>query len=113
MRLPYLAFTVLGIVLLADLVLTVPSLSEPVATHFNGAGSPNGWMSRRGYAILMAALGIVMGALIIFYRGEYARWATQRAPGTAGGEVVFRAAFLALGLGMNAGSLAVLLSLRL
>ena len=64
MRLPYLAFTVLGIVLLADLVLTVPSLSEPVATHFNGAGSPNGWMSRRGYAILMAALGIGLPALI-------------------------------------------------
>lgn len=51
MRLPYLAFTLLGIVLLADLALTVPALPEPVATHFDGAGNPNGWMSRRGYAV--------------------------------------------------------------
>ena len=63
--------------------------------------------------VIMAALGIVMGALIIFYRGDYARWAMQRTPGAAGGEVAFRAVFLALGLGMNAGSLAVLLSLRM
>jgi uncharacterized membrane protein len=65
MRLPYLAFTLLGIVLLVDLALTVPSLSEPVATHFDGAGNPNGWMSRRGYALFMAAFGIGLPALIV------------------------------------------------
>lgn len=63
--------------------------------------------------VIMAALGIVIGALIIFYRGEYARWATERAPRGMGGEVAFRALFLAFGLGMNAGSLAVLLNLRI
>jgi hypothetical protein len=63
--------------------------------------------------VIMAALGIVMGALIIFYRGEYARWATRSAPGGVGGELIYRVVFLMLGLGMNAGSLAVLLSTRL
>ncbi len=64
-RLPYLAFTLLGMLLLIDLALTVPSLSEPVATHFDGAGHPNGWMSRSGYALFMAALGIGLPALIV------------------------------------------------
>jgi uncharacterized membrane protein len=65
MRLPYVALTLLGIVLLADLALTLPSLAEPVATHFDGAGNPNGWMSRRGYAIFMVALGIGLPAFIV------------------------------------------------
>lgn len=53
-RLPFHAFTLLGVVLLVDLALTVPSLAEPVATHFDGTGKPNGWMTQTGYAIFMA-----------------------------------------------------------
>jgi len=65
MRLPYTVFALLGIVLLADLALTTPSLMEPVATHFDGAGHANGWMSRRGYAIFMAAFGIGLPLLVL------------------------------------------------
>jgi len=78
MRLPYLVFALLGIVLLIDLALTVPSLSEPVATHFDGAGHPNGWMSRRGYAIFMAAFGIGLPALILALVRLAPRWFPNR-----------------------------------
>lgn len=78
MRLPYLAFTLLGIVLLVDLALTLPSLSEPVATHFDGAGNPNGWMSRSGYAVFMVALGIVLPALIVALIRVAPRWFPHR-----------------------------------
>ena len=77
-RLPYLAFTLLGIILLVDLALTVPSLSEPVATHFDGAGNPNGWMSRRVYAIFMAAFGIGLPALIVALIRFAPRWFPNR-----------------------------------
>lgn len=65
MRLPYIVFLLLGIVLLVDLGLTTLSLAEPVATHFDGAGHPNGWMTRSTYAIFMAAFGIGLPLLIM------------------------------------------------
>lgn len=64
-RLPFYVFALLGGVLLADLALTVPSLAEPIATHFDGAGRPNGWITRGGYAIFMASFGIGLPLLIL------------------------------------------------
>ncbi|MDH3287833.1 MAG: DUF1648 domain-containing protein [Betaproteobacteria bacterium] len=64
-RLPFHAFALLGVALLVDLALTVPSLAEPVATHFDGTGQPNGWMTRTGYAIFMVAFGIGLPSLIL------------------------------------------------
>ena len=63
--------------------------------------------------VIMAALGIIMGILFIWYRSDYAHWASDRAPVGLASEPVLRAMFLALGLGMNAGSLAVLLGGRI
>lgn len=59
--------------------------------------------------IFMALLGIVMGALIVRHRSEYARWAASLAPALLRRELPLKAFFLVIGLGMNAGSLAVLL----
>lgn len=64
-RLPYLAFVLLAVVLLIDVGLTSPPLAEPVATHFDGAGNPNGWMSRNGYVVFMIAFGIGLPLLIM------------------------------------------------
>ena len=64
-RLPYLAFVVLAVVLLIDLGLTSPPLAEPVATHFDGGGNANGWMSRNGYVVFMIAFGIGLPLLIM------------------------------------------------
>jgi uncharacterized membrane protein len=63
-RLPFYAFALLAAVLLVDLALTVPMLSDPVATHFDAAGRANGWMTRTGYAIFMAAFGVGLPLLI-------------------------------------------------
>jgi uncharacterized membrane protein len=35
----------------------LPRLPERVATHFNGAGAANGWMTRQGFAQFDAAMG--------------------------------------------------------
>ena len=64
-RLPYAAFLLLALVLVIDLALTAPSLAEPIATHFDGMGNPNGWMSRNGYAAFMTVLGIGLPLLVM------------------------------------------------
>lgn len=63
-RLPFYAFTLSALALLVDLALTISSLGEPVATHFDAAGRANGWMTRTGYGIFMAAFGIGLPLLI-------------------------------------------------
>lgn len=77
-RLPFYAFTLLGVILLVDLALTVPSLADPVATHFDGAGRPNGWMTRTGYGIFMAAFGIGLPLLISGLIPVISRWFPAR-----------------------------------
>jgi uncharacterized membrane protein len=77
-RLPFYAFTLLGVVLLVDLALTVPLLAEPVATHFDGAGKPNGWMTRTGYAIFMVAFGIGLPLVISALIPMISRWLPAR-----------------------------------
>lgn len=78
MRLPYIMFVLLVIVLLVDLGLTTPSLAEPVATHFDGAGHPNGWMTRKGYTIFMAAFGIGLPLLIMSLLRVVPAWFPKR-----------------------------------
>jgi len=65
-RTPRYAFALFALALLLDLALTVPSLAESVATHFDAVGRANGWMTRTGYAVFMAAFGIGLPLLIWF-----------------------------------------------
>jgi uncharacterized membrane protein len=58
-------FAVLAVVLIADIAATLEALPEPVATHFDGAGRPDDWMSRRGYALFMFAFGIGLPLAIV------------------------------------------------
>lgn len=44
------------------LALTYGSLPQRVATHFSGAGAPNGWMSRQGFLLFQAGMVAVMAA---------------------------------------------------
>ncbi len=63
--------------------------------------------------IFMAVLGIVMGALIVRHRAYYAQWAAGLAPTSLRSELPLKMLFLVLGLGMNAGSIVVLMGYRL
>jgi hypothetical protein len=55
---PVFALTALGFAVL--LLLTLDQLPPVVASHFDGAGVPNGWSSRGGYALLLLALGLLL-----------------------------------------------------
>jgi hypothetical protein len=66
------AFTALVIVLasvVVSLVLASGHLPPRVASHFNGAGAPDGWMLRNSYLWSMAgvALGMTVIVVGIFY----------------------------------------------
>ena len=48
-----------------SLFVSASMLPERVATHFNGVGQPNGWMSRTTHLIFMAAFGVVFPLFLI------------------------------------------------
>lgn len=56
--------TRVGLALVASyavlVALTYGSLPERVATHFSGAGVPNGWMSRDGFVLFMGVMVAVL-----------------------------------------------------
>jgi uncharacterized membrane protein len=59
-NLPISMFVLVEIAIIVFILSTVGNLSENVASHFDGAGDPNGFMSRAGYNqfILLFAVGI-------------------------------------------------------
>jgi hypothetical protein len=56
---------VLLVVLAGSLIGALPLLPERVATHFNAAGIPDGWMNRTGHLIAMAVFGFTFPLAII------------------------------------------------
>lgn len=52
---------------------TLDLLPPTVATHFDGAGTPNGWSSRPGYAVFLAAIGVGLPLLIVGVVATFAR----------------------------------------
>jgi serine/threonine-protein kinase len=52
------ALAIIQACLLLTLVLSSQQMPPRVASHFNGAGVPDGWMSRSAYLATMAAIGI-------------------------------------------------------
>ena len=47
------------------LAVTSPDLPSRVASHFDGTGQPNGWMSRSSYLIFTAAFGMGLPAVVV------------------------------------------------
>jgi uncharacterized membrane protein len=59
---------ILGILYLfffSHLVFSASSLPSCVATHFNGGGEPNGWMSKSSYMLFMTVFSFVLPLFII------------------------------------------------
>jgi len=64
-----------GLVFAAHLLWIYPALPEMVASHFDGQGNPNGWMSKQTFLIFEAVL-------LIFVVGEFllVPWFVRRLP---------------------------------
>jgi uncharacterized membrane protein len=58
-------FWVLALALLILVVGTLGRLPPVVASHFDGAGAPNGWAGRTGYAALVIVIGIPLPLIVI------------------------------------------------
>ena len=56
---------------------TLDLLPETVATHFDGTGRPNGWSSRAGYAVFLAAIGAGLPLVVVAVVATLARRAPQ------------------------------------
>jgi hypothetical protein len=54
---PALILVLLYLSFVACLLASLPFLPERLATHFDGAGRPNGWMSRTGHLAFTLSLG--------------------------------------------------------
>ncbi len=68
MRFNTIAWVVFGFAytaLVIALTLTYPALPERVASHFDVAGLPNGWMPRRSYILFLGAVGLALPWLLI------------------------------------------------
>ncbi len=63
--LPVLLFAFLYVCFLISLFVSVNQLPEQVATHFNFAGEPNGWMSRQAHLWFMGVTGLLLPLLMI------------------------------------------------
>jgi serine/threonine-protein kinase len=61
---PMLVLLILYLVFIGLLVATAGKLPERMATHFDFAGRPDGWMSRQGYLAFMAGFGLLFPLLL-------------------------------------------------
>lgn len=52
-RFPITVFLALAVVFVAELLYFFPQLPEPVASHFDADGYPDGWMSRTMFVLTM------------------------------------------------------------
>ena len=75
-RLLAIVFVVLMAAVAAFIVATSDSLPERVASHFDGAGAPNGYMTREGYRTFMLIFGIALPLLVAAVIG----WLPRLAP---------------------------------
>lgn len=65
----------LSVAFVVSLAVSTSLLPERVATHFNLAGKPDGWMSRTSHLIFMGAFGLIIPAFIMSIC-----WATRFLP---------------------------------
>ncbi len=62
---PPIVFSLSCLAFLAYLAFSAAQLPDRVATHFDLAGQPNGWMTRTQCVALMAAMGLGLPLLIV------------------------------------------------
>jgi len=64
-RLPLMFVGVLYLLLAATLIVTADGLPSRVASHFNGAGTADGWMTRANYLAFTLCLAILLPLFLV------------------------------------------------
>jgi uncharacterized membrane protein len=64
-RTPAVVLVLLYLCFFGYLVISIPQLPARVASHFDGGGRPDGWMSRSSCVLFTAGLGVGFPSLIV------------------------------------------------
>ena len=62
---PILLLCIVAVAFVISVIVLSPDLPSRIATHFDGSGQANGWMSHRQHLIVISVIGIGLPALII------------------------------------------------
>jgi Protein of unknown function (DUF1648) len=74
-RLPITLFWLLVALFVSYVISSSSVLPKQMATHFDGGGMPNGWMSRNGYIRFMLAFGLGVPFFVVGLHYLLARYA--------------------------------------
>ncbi len=82
MPLPALLLALFAVIFLGSLAVAAVQMPERVATHFNAAGNPNGWMSLRQHLLILGIGGTLLPAILAtaFYGLRFTRAERLRIP---------------------------------
>ena len=64
-HMPIKFFILVEICVVAFIISATGNLPENIASHFNGAGVPNGFMSQKGYLIFMLVFAVGIPAVVV------------------------------------------------
>ena len=62
---PLVIFVALYGFFIGYMVYSIPGMPDPVASHFDAAGRPNGWMSRSSFVTFMAIFGMAFPLFVV------------------------------------------------
>lgn len=66
-RTPAIIFALLYGVFLLFLINSAAHLPEEMASHFNGSGQPDDWMSRKSYLLIIGTLACALPGLFVLF----------------------------------------------
>ena len=64
-HMPIKLFILVEISVVAFILTTIGSLPENIASHFNGSGFPNGFMSQKGYLVFMLVFVLGIPSVVV------------------------------------------------
>lgn len=64
-RVPLAVFSLGCLGFLLFVGLSAPLLPDPVASHFNALGEPDGWMSKGGYLLMTSIMGVALPLFLV------------------------------------------------
>lgn len=64
-KMPVIFFLLIEMLVVAFILSTSASMPENIASHFNGSGAPNAFMSQKGYIIFMLIFAVGIPAIVV------------------------------------------------